>query len=151
MVADAPADLSASSRTKTRTARSTFWYDRMCKTDRPVDHGPAYSVRELAAEPHYQQLFQEMDVHRFLKSVQTRTVTAVRLSLSDAGYRTSEYDARTTVLFDRSVHVHGTLHGNVQTGDHSRADHRNVTTPQPQVGPTAAWRYHRFQPEELTP
>ncbi|MEU8856598.1 MULTISPECIES: hypothetical protein [Streptomyces] len=137
MVADAPADLSASSRTKTRTARSTFWYDRMCKTDRPVDHGPAYSVRELAAEPHYQQLFQEMDVHRFLKSVQTRTVTAVRLSLSDAGYRTSEYDARTTVLFDRSVHVHGTLHGNVQTGDHSRADHRNVTTPQPQVGPTA--------------
>ncbi|MFJ3701518.1 MULTISPECIES: hypothetical protein [unclassified Streptomyces] len=136
-VADAPTDLAAASRTKTLTARSRYWYDRMRKTDRPVDHGPAYSVRELAAEPHFQQLFQEMDVHRFLKSIQTRTVTAVRLSLRDAGYRTSEYDARTTVLFDRSVHVNGTLHGNVQTGDHSRANHQNVTTPQPQVGPTA--------------
>ncbi|WP_329231411.1 hypothetical protein OG488_21145 [Streptomyces sp. NBC_01460] len=135
LVADAPGDLAAPSRTKTLTARSKQWYERMCRTDRPVDHGPAYSIREIAAEPRFQQLFQEMDVRRFLKSIQTRTVTAVRNSLSDAGYRTSEYDARTTVLFDRSVHVNGTVHGNVQTGDHARASHRTVTTPQPHVGP----------------
>lgn len=136
LVADGPGDLTAPSRTKTRTARSRFWYARMCATDRPVDHGPAYSVRELAAEPQFQQLFQEMDVHRFLKSIQTRTVTAVRNSLRDAGYRTSEYDARTTVLFDRSVHINGTVHGNVQTGDGARASHQTITTPQPHVGPT---------------
>ncbi|MGW0786038.1 hypothetical protein [Streptomyces sp. NPDC002913] len=135
VVADAPNDLTAPSRTVTRTAQSRIWYDRMCKTDRPVDHGPAYSIRELAAEPHFQQLFQEMDVRRFLKSVQTRTVTAVRNSLSDAGYSTSEFDARTTVLFDRSVHVNGTVNGNVQTGDNARASHQTITTPQPQVGP----------------
>ncbi|MFJ8865548.1 hypothetical protein ACIRD6_07260 [Streptomyces sp. NPDC102473] len=135
LVADAPSDLTAASRTKTRTAHARLWYKRMCATDRPVDHGPAYSVREIAAEPQFQQVFQEMDVRRFLKSIQTRTVTAVRNSLSDAGYRTSEYDARTTVLFDRSVHVNGTVHGNVQTGDHARASHQTVTTPQPHVGP----------------
>ncbi|MFF1460855.1 hypothetical protein [Streptomyces sp. NPDC058330] len=137
LVADAPRDLTAPWRTAARTARSQSWYKRMCDTDRPVDHGPAYSVRELAAEPEFQQLFQEMDVRRFLKSVQTRTVTAVRASLRDAGYRTSEYDARTTVLFDRSVHVNGTVNGNVQTGDHTRANHQTITTPQPHVGPAA--------------
>ncbi|MFE9725437.1 hypothetical protein ACFYQ5_18010 [Streptomyces sp. NPDC005794] len=137
LVGDSLSDLTAPSRTKTRTARASYWYARMRATNRPVDHGPAYSVRELAAEPHFQQLFQEMDVQRFLKSIRTRTVTAVRNSLRDAGYGTGEYDARTTVLFDRSVHVNGTMHGNIQTGDSARAAHQTITTPQPHVGPTA--------------
>ncbi|MFH9617252.1 DUF5955 family protein [Streptomyces pratensis] len=121
-VTDSLSDLLAPSRTKARTARSRHWYERMCATDRPVDHGPAYSIRELAAEPRFQQLFQEMDVSRFLTSIRTRTLTAVRNSLRDAGYRTSEYDARTTVLLDRSVHIGGAVHGNVQTGDNSTAE-----------------------------
>ncbi|MFC9947139.1 hypothetical protein [Streptomyces pratensis] len=136
-VTDSLSDLLAPSRTKARTARSRHWYERMCATDRPVDHGPAYSIRELAAEPRFQQLFQEMDVSRFLTSIRTRTLTAVRNSLRDAGYRTSEYDARTTVLLDRSVHIGGAVHGNVQTGDNSRAKHQTVMTPQPQVGRAA--------------
>ncbi|MCQ8771697.1 hypothetical protein [Streptomyces telluris] len=136
LAGDAPRDLVAVPRTAVRTARSRAWYGRMCRTDRVVDHGPRYSVRELAAEPEYQQLFQEMDAQRFLKSIKTRTLTAVRGSLRDAGYRTDEYDARANVVFDRSVHVHGTVTGNVQTGDGANATHQTVTTPQPHVGPS---------------
>ncbi|MFJ5226539.1 hypothetical protein [Streptomyces sp. NPDC088400] len=135
LVSDAPGDLFAPSRTSAAAARSEAWYRRMCATDRVVDHGPRYSVRELAAEPHFQQLFQEMDVQRFLKSIQTRTVTAVRAALRDAGYSTGEYDARATIVFDHSVRVDGTVHGNIQTGDHARASHQTITTPQPHVGP----------------
>ncbi|MGK5731283.1 hypothetical protein [Streptomyces sp. URMC 124] len=135
LAGDAPRDVLAVPRTAVRTARHRAWYERMCRTDRVVDHGPRYSVRELAAEPEYQQLFQEMDVQRFLKSIKTRTLTAVRGSLRDAGYRTDEYDARANVVFDRSVHVHGTVTGNVQTGDGAHATHQTVTTPQPHVGP----------------
>lgn len=135
LVSDAPGDLLAPSRTSAAAARSEAWYRRMCATDRVVDHGPRYSVRELAAEPHFQQLFQEMDVQRFLKSIQTRTVTAVRAALRDAGYSTGEYDARATIVFDHSVRVDGTVHGNIQTGDHARASHQTITTPQPHVGP----------------
>lgn len=91
--------------------------------------------RELGAEREFQQLFQEMDVQRFLKSVQTRTVTAVRAGLRDAGHGTGAYDARANFLFDHSAHVSGTVNGNVQTGHNARAHHRTVTAPQPQVGP----------------
>ncbi|MBB5122928.1 hypothetical protein AF335_20360 [Streptomyces eurocidicus] len=135
LAGEAPRDLVRGPRTSALTTRNEDWYTRMCRTDRVVDHGPRYSVRELAAEPHYQQLFQEMDVARFLTGISTRTVTAVRGCLRDAGYRTSEYDSRANVVFDNSVHVNGTVHGNVQTGDRARASYRTVTPPRPHMGP----------------
>ncbi|MCD9194411.1 hypothetical protein [Streptomyces albireticuli] len=134
LAGEAPRDLLRGPRTAALTTRNEDWYARMCRTDRVVDHGPRYSVRELAAEPHYQQLFQEMDVDRFLTGISTRTVTAVRGCLHDAGYRTSEYDSRANVVFDNSVHVNGTVHGNVQTGDRARASYRTVTPPRPHIG-----------------
>ncbi|ARZ71927.1 hypothetical protein SMD11_6351 [Streptomyces albireticuli] len=134
LASEAPRDLLRGLRTAALTTRNEDWYARMCRTDRVVDHGPRYSVRELAAEPHYQQLFQEMDVDRFLTGISTRTVTAVRGCLRDAGYRTSEYDSRANVVFDNSVHVNGTVHGNVQTGDRARASYRTVTPPRPHIG-----------------
>ncbi|KQX83945.1 hypothetical protein AB0K86_14255 [Streptomyces clavifer] len=135
VVSDAPIDLFRISRTAGRIGRSHAWYAHMCATNQVVDHSPKRSVRELAAEPAFQQLFQEMDVQRFLKSIQTRTLTAVRLSLRDAGYATGEYNARANIVFDHSVHVSGTVNGNVQSGDHARASHQTITTPQPRVGP----------------
>ena len=126
--------LSASSRTKTRTARSTFSIPTACArpTARSTTAPPTPSANW---PPNTTTTVPEMDVTASSERPD-QDGDGVRLSLSDAGYPGRvEFDARTTVLFDRSVHVHGTLHGNVQRGDHSRADHRNVTTPQPQVGP----------------
>ncbi|MFE7757393.1 hypothetical protein [Streptomyces sp. NPDC057429] len=135
LVSDAPNDLLRISRTAGRIGRSRVWYEHMCATDQVVDHGPKCSVRELAAEPTFQQLFQEMDIQRFLKSIQARTLTAVRGSLRDAGYATGEYNARANIVFDHSVHVSGTVNGTVQSGNNARANHQTITTPQPHVGP----------------
>ncbi|WP_162824345.1 hypothetical protein [Peterkaempfera bronchialis] len=127
-------DLFRTVRTAVRTARREAWYERMCRADRPVDHGPAYSVRELGAEPEFQQLFQEMDVLRFLKSIETRTLTSVRNCLREHGYRTDEYDARQSVVINNGVQVGGNVTGNVQSGAHARATYQQVQAPQPRIG-----------------
>ncbi len=128
-------DLYLSARTAVRTARTKVWYDRMSRADRPVDHGPTCSVRELGAERTFHQLFQEMDVQRFRKSIQTRTLTALRGCLREHGYRTDEYDARQSVVINNGVQVGGNVTGNVQTGAHARASYeQQVSSPQPRIG-----------------
>jgi hypothetical protein len=64
----------------------------MIHAGRPVDHGPRVSLRELGSEPIYQQLFQEVDVHRFFVSVRQRASSAVLAELARAGYATSEFE-----------------------------------------------------------
>jgi hypothetical protein len=127
-------DLYRSVRTLVRTARREAWYRRMCQANRPVHHGPTCSVRELGAEPEYQQQFQEMDVQRFMKSIETRTLTAVREALREHGYRTDEYEMRQSFVINNGVQVHGNVTGNVQSGAHARATYQQVSAPQPRVG-----------------
>jgi hypothetical protein len=134
LVGRAVPDMYRSARTSLRTARRLAWYRRMCEANRPVQHGPTCSVRELGAEPDYQQQFQEMDVQRFMKSIETRTLTAVREALREHGFRTDEYDNRRNVVINSGVQVHGNVHGNVQTGSHARASFQQVTAPQARVG-----------------
>ncbi|MGW4669409.1 collagen-like triple helix repeat-containing protein [Streptomyces sp. NPDC004324] len=52
--------------------------------------GPARSVRELGSGEAV-SLFQDMDVARYLKSVQDRVAQGVRQVLKDSGYRTDEF------------------------------------------------------------
>ncbi|MDI3385649.1 hypothetical protein QIS99_05370 [Streptomyces sp. B-S-A8] len=52
--------------------------------------GPAASVRELGSDGD-SSLFQDMDVRRYLKSIQDRVANGVRTALRDAGYRTDEF------------------------------------------------------------
>ncbi|MDI3405465.1 COX15/CtaA family protein [Streptomyces cavernicola] len=52
--------------------------------------GPALSVRELGSDGE-SSLFQDMDVHRYLKSIQDRVANGVRTALREAGYRTDEF------------------------------------------------------------
>ncbi|WP_405581605.1 hypothetical protein [Streptomyces sp. NBC_01190] len=75
-----------------RAGRRAHWYQRMIVAGRPVDHGPRLSLRELGSEPVYQQLFQEVDVHRFFVSVRQRASSAVLGELRRAGYATSEFE-----------------------------------------------------------
>ncbi|MFI8186740.1 hypothetical protein ACIF70_40610 [Actinacidiphila glaucinigra] len=134
LVYSAASEPYVSVRTIIRAKRARKWYERMCETNRLVDHGPQRSVREIGAELEYQQLFQEMDVQRFLKIITTRTLTAVRECLRDHGYRTDEYEARQNVVINNGVQVHGNVEGNVQTGTHARATYQPVTAPQPRIG-----------------
>ncbi|AUG78852.1 hypothetical protein CFP65_4090 [Kitasatospora sp. MMS16-BH015] len=134
LVATAVPDLYTTVRTANRTTRTQGWYAWMCHRDQPVDHGPTLSVRELGAEAEYQQLFQEMDVQRFVQSIELRTLTAVNRFLREHGYRTDEYEARQTTVINNGIQVNGTVNGIVQNGANTRASQQQVTPPQPRVG-----------------
>lgn len=127
-------DLYVAVRTAVRTARARSWYDWMCRKDQPVDHGPRCSARELGAESEYHQLFQEMDAHRFLQSIETRTLTAVRGFLREHGYRTDAYEAHLTTVVNNGIQVNGNVNGVVQSGANARASYQQVATPQARIG-----------------
>ncbi|MBC9731335.1 hypothetical protein [Streptomyces sp. TRM68367] len=66
--------------------------------------GPALSVRELASVP-AGSTFQEMDVARYLRSIQDRIGRGVRLALADAGYETGEFVQKIVNISNGAVHI----------------------------------------------
>ncbi|MGX1883288.1 hypothetical protein [Streptomyces sp. NPDC055287] len=55
--------------------------------------GPARSVRELGSDRDA-SLFQDMDINRYLKSIQDRVTGGVRLALYEAGWQTDEFEQK---------------------------------------------------------
>ncbi|MGW4019841.1 hypothetical protein [Streptomyces sp. NPDC005009] len=66
--------------------------------------GPALSVRELAAADSA-STFQEMDVARYLRTVQDRIGRGVRQALADAGYETGEFVQKIVNISNGAVHI----------------------------------------------
>ncbi|MER6417390.1 hypothetical protein [Streptomyces sp. NPDC001137] len=77
--------------------------------------GPALSVRELGSTP-TGSLFQEMDVARYLKSVQDRVANGVRAALAEAGYETGEFMQKVVNISNGDVHI-----GNISGSNNSIA------------------------------
>ncbi|MFF9337140.1 hypothetical protein [Streptomyces albogriseolus] len=94
--------------------------------------GPALSVRELAAAP-AGSTFQDMDVARYLRSVQDRISRGVRLALGEAGYETGEFVQKIVNISSGAVHIGRADNSSFAFGDHARAE---TTTggPGPQKG-----------------
>ncbi|GGJ20382.1 hypothetical protein [Streptomyces brasiliensis] len=81
--------------------------------------GPAVSVRELGSAP-AGSLFQEMDVVRYLRSVQDRVANGVRSALADSGYETGEF-VQKIVNISSDVHI-GRVEGSTfAVGSHASA------------------------------
>ncbi|WP_408909772.1 hypothetical protein [Streptomyces luteolus] len=89
--------------------------------------GPAVSVRELGSDGE-SSLFQDMDVRRYLKSVQDRVANGVRSALRDAGYRTEEFAQKIV-----NVSGGGTLIENA-SGAFAVGDHNTITNQTTQPG-----------------
>ena len=94
-----------------------------------MPEGPAVSVRELGTDG-ASSLFQDMDVRRYLKSIQDRVANGVRKALKDAGYRTDEFAQKIV-----NVSGGGTLIENARgafaVGDHNVITNKAAT---PQAG-----------------
>ncbi|MER6321059.1 hypothetical protein [Streptomyces coelicoflavus] len=94
--------------------------------------GPAVSVRELAAAP-AGSTFQEMDVSRYLRSIQDRVSHGVRLALGDAGFETGEFVQKIVNLSNGSTYI-----GNAEGATFAVGDKSNVSSttggPAPQKG-----------------
>ncbi|MEV6960008.1 hypothetical protein AB0M97_12560 [Streptomyces sp. NPDC051207] len=94
--------------------------------------GPALSVRELASAP-TGSTFQEMDVARYLRSIQDRIGHGVRLALAEAGYETGEFVQKIINISNGGIHIGRADHSAFAFGDSARAQ-TTTDGPAPQKG-----------------
>jgi hypothetical protein len=87
---------------------------------RALPDGPATSVRELGSIAEI-SLFQEMDVSRYVKTVQDRIASGVRDALRSQGYETGEFEQQIVNVSGGGVFI-GTMSGGaVATGERATA------------------------------
>ncbi|MFF2063516.1 hypothetical protein ACFVWZ_17220 [Streptomyces sp. NPDC058200] len=86
--------------------------------------GPAVSVRELGSDSEA-SLFQEMDVSRYLKSVEDRVAGGVRLALYEAGWQTAEFEQKIVNVANGGVFIETAQDSAIGIGDHNSVSNRN--------------------------
>ncbi|MFI8912180.1 hypothetical protein ACIGW4_11220 [Streptomyces sp. NPDC053513] len=91
-----------------------------------LPEGPWISVRELGSDDEA-SLFQEMDVSRYLKSVQDRVANGVTLALREAGYETAEFEQKIVHVAEGGTFIENTK-GNVTVGHHNTVTSKTFTT-----------------------
>ena len=83
--------------------------------------GPALSVRELGSAD-AGSLFQEMDVSRYLRSVQDRVTHGVLTALGESGYQTGEFVQKIVNISGGGVNIEGGVQGSTfAVGKHATA------------------------------
>ncbi|MEV8624294.1 hypothetical protein [Streptomyces sp. NBC_01268] len=91
-----------------------------------LPEGPRISVRELGSDDEA-SLFQEMDVSRYLKSIQDRVANGVTVALRQAGYETAEFEQKIVHVAEGGTFIENTK-GNVTIGDHNTVTSKSFTT-----------------------
>ncbi|MFF3490992.1 hypothetical protein ACFYWS_06540 [Streptomyces sp. NPDC002795] len=82
--------------------------------------GPAVSVRELGSEGPG-SLFQQMDVERYLKSIQDRIANGVLHALAESGYQTGEFVQKIVNISSGGVNIDRVEDSTFAVGSHARA------------------------------
>ncbi|NEE47405.1 hypothetical protein G3M55_22720, partial [Streptomyces sp. SID8455] len=95
--------------------------------------GPAFSVRELGADEEA-SLFQDMDINRYLKSIEDRVNAGVRLALREAGYETDEFEQKIVNIGAGGVFIESAKDSAIGIGDHNDIRRSGPTAP---AGPAA--------------
>ncbi|MEW9520549.1 hypothetical protein [Streptomyces tubercidicus] len=90
-----------------------------------LPEGPGASVRELGSFGE-SSLFQDMDVARYLKTIQQRVAAGVTTALREAGYQTDEFEQRIVHVAEGGVYVES-AQGAVGIGDHNTINHHGST------------------------
>ncbi|MER6308174.1 hypothetical protein [Streptomyces sp. NPDC001657] len=91
-----------------------------------LPEGPGVSVRELGSYGEA-SLFQDMDVARYLKTVQQRVTAGVTTALREAGYQTDEFEQRIVHVAEGGVYVES-AQGAVGIGDNNTITQNTGTT-----------------------
>ncbi|MGK5547022.1 hypothetical protein ACSNOH_20150 [Streptomyces sp. URMC 127] len=115
----APAAGFASAVSAVRTAVAGFrtW---LADPRRAVPDGPAVSVREIAGV-HSVSLFQEMDISRYVKTVQDRIASGVRDALRSQGYETDQFEQQIVQVSEGGVFIGSMSGGAVAAGSGAQA------------------------------
>ncbi|WP_329621617.1 hypothetical protein OG357_14875 [Streptomyces sp. NBC_01255] len=91
-----------------------------------LPEGPWISVRERGSDDQA-SLFQEMDVSRYLKSIQDRVANGVTVALREAGYETAEFEQKIIHVAEGGTFIENTK-GNVTLGNHNSVTNKTFTT-----------------------
>ncbi|WP_435058880.1 hypothetical protein [Streptomyces sp. bgisy060] len=91
-----------------------------------LPEGPWISVRELGSDDEA-SLFQDMDVSRYLKSIQDRVANGVKTALHEAGYETGEFEQKIVHVAEGGTFIENTK-GNVTIGHHNTVTSKSFTT-----------------------
>ncbi|MET7762253.1 hypothetical protein ABZS86_09735 [Streptomyces sp. NPDC005355] len=83
-----------------------------------IPDGPWASVRELGSDTGA-SLFQEMDVSRYLKSVEDRVANGVRRALDEAGWETGEFEQKVINISGGGVFIESAENSAFGFGDHN--------------------------------
>ncbi|MER8154814.1 hypothetical protein [Streptomyces sp. NPDC094472] len=83
-----------------------------------IPDGPWVSVRELGSDVGA-SLFQEMDVSRYLKSVEDRVANGVRRALDEAGWETGEFEQKVINVSGGGVFIESAANSAFGFGDHN--------------------------------
>ncbi|MFF4533009.1 hypothetical protein ACFY1P_27525 [Streptomyces sp. NPDC001407] len=87
---------------------------------RAVPDGPAGSVREMAGTPGV-SLFQEMDISRYVKTVQDRIASGVRDALRSQGFETDQFEQQIVQISEGGVFIGSMSGGAVAAGAGAQA------------------------------
>lgn len=88
----------------------------------PAPDVPRVSLRQVASTQALSP-FQEMDVARYIKTIQDRIVNGMRDALKNHGYRTDRFEQHVYQVSGGSVFIGEMSGGAVATGTHGRASH----------------------------
>ncbi|MCX4674781.1 hypothetical protein OG413_05490 [Streptomyces sp. NBC_01433] len=89
--------------------------------------GPAMSIRQLGADDEA-SLFQDMDINRYLKSIQDRVTGGVRLALREAGWQTDEFEQKVVNIGAGGVFIESAKDSAIGIGDHNAITHTDKRT-----------------------
>ncbi|WP_219090646.1 hypothetical protein [Streptomyces sp. JJ38] len=132
---DTPTALYESLRTLGSALASAFrlW---MRKPHLSVSDGPKTSIRELGSTPKL-SLFQEMDVSRYIKTVQDRIASGVRDALRASGFQTDEFQQQIVQVSQGGVYIGEMSGGAVASGTGAKARATKSTLTQKSTEPAA--------------
>ncbi|ARZ68336.1 hypothetical protein M1P56_30225 [Streptomyces sp. HU2014] len=96
----------------------------LAEPQRALPDGPAQSVRELGGAETV-SLFQEMDISRYVKTVQDRIASGVRDALRSQGYETDQFEQQIVQISEGGVFIGSMSGGAVAAGAGAKA--KNMT------------------------
>ncbi|WP_330294147.1 hypothetical protein [Streptomyces griseorubiginosus] len=88
------------------------------------------SLREQVAQPSPQNIFQRLDIERYVKAVEHRLISSVQDLLERKGLESDEFTARVSQVFNTGVIINGGVQSGSIAGGHTVAQ-TNQTTVQP--------------------
>ncbi|MFF1715493.1 hypothetical protein [Streptomyces sp. NPDC058268] len=102
------------------------WLGIGAPAEAPPD-APVVSLRQLASTDDL-SLFQEMDVARYIRTLQDRIGEGVRDALRAGGFRTDRLEQNITQINNSGVYITEMSGGAIATGSHGRATHTERST-----------------------